>query len=644
LPAGGPLHETERYYEQVLKDGGEPFEAIYQLGLIRLQQNRFADAETLFRRAATIDSASAGAQHHLAIALTGLGRFDEAAAHYRKALNLNPGDAAAHNNFAYALQRLDRHKAAADHCHKALAINPDYPEALNNLGNAVQALHRTAEAIEHYRAALRLRPDYPETYNNLASALAASHLHEEAIEACHRAIALLPRSPEPLINLANCLGALERPHEALTFYREAIEIDPANAEAQARAGFILFHLGRIDDAIAASEQALAIDPDHAGARNNLGFALRAIGRLDEAIALFRQTIAAAPRSAAGLYHNLATSKRIAASDPDFAAMKRLAKDIGAFKVDDQIGLHFALGKAYADVGEHQRAFRELKKGNALKRRQFAGYDEAKALRRFERISATFSADLLRNSAGAGNPSPLPVLIVGMPRSGTSLVEQILASHPEVFGAGERYELGDLADAIHGADGAEFPEAVAAMSGAELDTLGMTYVAALRALAPNAARVVDKMPGNFVNAGLAHLALPNARIIHTRRDPRDTALSCFSILFALGHAYTYDLGELGRYIAAYHRLMQHWRSVLPDGVMLEVQYEELVGDLARQARRIVEFCGLAWDDACLSFYRTQRAVRTASVIQVRQPVYPSSVGRWRPYEKELQPFLRALEQG
>jgi hypothetical protein len=143
--------------------------------------------------------------------------------------------------------------------------------------------------------------------------------------------------------------------------------------------------------------------------------------------------------------------------------------------------------------------------------------------------------------------------------------------------------------------------------------------------------------------LLHLALPNARIIHTRRDPRDTALSCFSILFALGHAYTYDLGELGRYIAAYQRLMEHWRQVLPDGAMLEVQYEELVGDLETEARRIVEFCGLGWDAACLSFYKTERPVRTASVIQVRQPIYPSSVGRWRAYEKELQPFLIALAQ-
>ncbi|MGB9389027.1 MAG: sulfotransferase [Xanthobacteraceae bacterium] len=640
---GRQLREAEQFYEQILERDHDQFNALYQLGLIRLQQNRFADAAALFGPAIKIDKTSAGAQHHLAIALTGLDRFDDAAAHYRKALNLNPQDAAAHNNFAYVPQKRDRHKAAVEHCRKALAINPDYPEALNNLGNALQSLDRTAEAIENYRAALRLRPNYAQAYNNLASALAASHLHEEAIEACHKAIALTPAGPEPYINLANCLGALERPQEALTFYQKALAIDHGSAEAHARAGFILFHLGRIADAIASCQQALNIDPEHIGARNNLGFALRAIGRVEQAIDLFKKTIAASPRTATRLYYNLASSKRIAASDPDFAAMKRLAKDVGSFKLEDQIGLHFALGKAYTDVGDHARAFKELAKGNALKRRQFMGYDEAKMLRRFERISEAFSAGLLRQKAGAGNRSPVPVFIIGMPRSGTSLVEQILASHPKVFGAGERYELGDLADAIEGKNGAEFPEAVASMSSAELNALGTNYVTAMRALAPDAARIIDKMPGNFFNAGFLHLALPNARIIHTRRDPRDTALSCFSILFALGHAYTYDLGELGRYIAAYQRLMEHWRQVLPDGAMLEVQYEELVGDLETEARRIVEFCGLGWDAACLSFYKTERPVRTASVIQVRQPIYPSSVGRWRAYEKELQPFLIAWAQ-
>jgi hypothetical protein len=263
------------------------------------------------------------------------------------------------------------------------------------------------------------------------------------------------------------------------------------------------------------------------------------------------------------------------------------------------------------------------------------------LTRFEQIRAALSAELLGARTSVGDPSSVPVFIIGMPRSGTSLVEQILASHPKVFGAGERYEFGDLVQGIAGPDGAEFPKVVAGMSDEQLRAMGTDYVRAMRSLAPQAERITDKMPSNFFHAGLIHLALPNARIIHTRRDPRDTAMSCFSILFAMGHPHTYDLAELGRYIRAYEELMEHWRRVLPKGVMLEVQYEDLVGNLEAEAKRIVAYCGLEWDDACLSFYKTKRPVRTASVIQVRQPIYNSSVGRWRPYEKELQPFLRAL---
>lgn len=229
----------------------------------------------------------------------------------------------------------------------------------------------------------------------------------------------------------------------------------------------------------------------------------------------------------------------------------------------------------------------------------------------------------------------------MPRSGTSLLEQILASHPDVFGAGERYGFRDLVLAIAGAEGAEFPEAVPNMSSEDLHALGASYVQNVQALAPDAKRITDKMPGNFFYAGLIHLALPNARIIHVRRDPRDIAVSCFSTLFTVGHPQTYDLAELGRYIHAYEKLMEHWRRVLPQRAMIEVRYEELIGDLESQAKSIVEYCGLEWDDACLAFYKTSRPVRTASAVQVRQPIYSNSVGRWRLYEEQLEPFLHAF---
>jgi hypothetical protein len=247
-------------------------------------------------------------------------------------------------------------------------------------------------------------------------------------------------------------------------------------------------------------------------------------------------------------------------------------------------------------------------------------------------------------AGQGDPSTVPLFIVGMPRSGTTLVEQILASHHSVFGAGERTELlrtvGRISAQQIGAT--SFPEAVWTMSVEALHQVGADYVAALQPLAPDASRIVDKMPANFACVGLIRLILPNAKIIHVSRNPVDTCLSCFSKLFSGEQPFSYDLAELGRYYHGYKDLMAHWRAVLPPGVMLEVEYESLVRDFNTQARRIIAHCDLPWDSACLDFHKTSRPVHTASLVQVRQPIYRTSVGRWRPAVTLLRPLLEALE--
>jgi sulfotransferase family protein len=248
----------------------------------------------------------------------------------------------------------------------------------------------------------------------------------------------------------------------------------------------------------------------------------------------------------------------------------------------------------------------------------------------------FTGELMRSHEGRGERSCVPVFILGMLRSGTTLVEQILASHPKVFGAGEVDDFNKVIAALH------FPEVVSLMSGEQLRQLGASYVGGIRVAAPVVERITNKSPGNFRFTGLIHMMLPNARIIHTRRDPIDTCLSCFSKLFVGNHPYAYDLEELGRYYRAYEALMAHWRSVLPPNVMLEVQYEEVVADLEGQARRIVAHCGLEWDALCLAFHQTERPVRTASATQVRQPIYKSSVGRWRAYEPFLGPLLAELK--
>ena len=278
-------------------------------------------------------------------------------------------------------------------------------------------------------------------------------------------------------------------------------------------------------------------------------------------------------------------------------------------------------------------------GNAGKRATIA-YDEPATFALFDRIEAVFTARSDEAKSGGGDPSAMPIFVIGMPRSGTTLVEQIIASHPLVHGAGELQTLNDVI-----LDSARAGRQHAALSGIRAGARRAVRCArSARAMSrccasspPNAApasasHITDKMPSNYYFAGLIHLALPNAKIIHSMRDPVDTCISCFSKLFSAEQNHTYDLGELGRYYRRYEQLMAHWRRVLPPRRMLDVRYEDVVADLEGQARRIIAYCGLPWDDRCLSFHETDRPVRTASATQVRQPIYSSAVGRWRVYEE------------
>jgi hypothetical protein len=321
---------------------------------------------------------------------------------------------------------------------------------------------------------------------------------------------------------------------------------------------------------------------------------------------------------------------------------------------DRIYLHFALGKAFADQKDHRRAFEHVALGNTRKRAQII-YDETATIDLAERTEAAFTRDLVAAQTGQnntsghdsalGDPSPAPIFVIGMPGSGTTLVEQILASHRDVHGAGELLVLSDLVGSVYGPDGslARYPDFVGAVDGEVFRSIGTYYVAELRKLAPSALYVVDKMPTNFFFAGLIHLALPNARIIHMVRDPVDTCVSCFFRLFTNAMNHTYDLAELGRYYRRYHWLMAHWHDVLPDGRILDVRYEDVVADLESTSRRILSHCGLDWDPRCLRFHETDRRVRTASATNVRQAIYQSSIGRWRDYQAYLGPLLAELGQ-
>ncbi|WP_128971186.1 tetratricopeptide repeat-containing sulfotransferase family protein [Bradyrhizobium tropiciagri] len=461
-----------------------------------------------------------------------------------------------------------------------------------------------------------------------------------------RALVIEQNSDKIHLHYGTVLLDQKKVDEAEVAASRALSLNMNNHDAVNLMGRIAFERGDLDGALASHQRALALKPDLADAYNNMGNVLKELGRLDEAENAYLEALRLDP-AVASVYVNLADSRKFVAGDPHLVAMEALAAKSERLSKTDRMQIDFALGKAYADLQDYPRSFRHLHAGNAAKRATI-GYDETAAFALFDHIERIFVPDMIEAKSGGGDLSQVPIFVVGMPRSGTTLIEQIIASHPMVHGAGELQTLHDVVRTVRGTDGCTipYPEFVPALDEAALRQIGRDYVARLGEIARREAsttvqRVTDKMPSNYYFLGLIHLALPQAKIIHAVRDPVDTCVSCFSKLFSAEQNHTYDLGELGRYYRRYERLMAHWCRVLPAGSVLDVRYEDVVGDLESQARRIIAHCGLPWDDRCLSFHRTERPVRTASATQVRKPIYRSAVGRWRVYEDQLEPLLTAL---
>ncbi|MGJ4928429.1 sulfotransferase [Bradyrhizobium sp. HKCCYLS2038] len=589
--------------------------------------------------ALAIDGKNPDLHQALGLALQRLGQFERAMSHHEAALAARPQFAAAAGSLGDASRQLGRHSEAIGHYTRALGIEPNMPMVLLNLGGCHQAMGELDAAIRAFQQALALNPRLAEAHYNLGNIHLDMKSWPGAIFHFERAVAQRPDFPEAHNNFANALESLGRREEALSHYDEALRLRPDYAMAHRNRADSLRNAQRYDEAIAGYQAALAHDPRDTTTMNHLAGVLTIVGRLDEAARAYESALAVNPRSI-GTHLNYSVVKPFAIDDARWAPLQELAANSETLTEDARIALHFTLGRAFADIKDGERSLVHLNAGNGLERRRI-NYDENQTLRQIERIRAVFSKDLLQARAGHGDPSEAPVFVIGMPRSGTSLVEQTLASHPAVHGAGEvNYFAAAVARFTDPARG-DYPEMLAKLSDADIMTLARSYLDRFSSLPADTRRVVDKMPSNFLFAGLIHLALPNARIIHVRRNPIDTCLSCYTQLFAEPQPFAYDLAELGRYYRAYDALMGHWRTVLPEGVLLEVTYEDMVRGFEAHARKIVAHCGLAWDDACLSFHDNDRPVNTASLVQVRKPLFSGSVGRWRMYGGRLKPLLDAL---
>ncbi|HSC47168.1 MAG TPA: sulfotransferase [Gammaproteobacteria bacterium] len=566
------------------------------------------------------------------------GDLDAAERDYRAALRAAPRHADAVHFLGLLLHQRERHPESVPLLERSLALTPGSALYRNNLAGVLKELGRYPEAEPLYHEALRLKPDYLDARVNLAMLYAAQGDHARAAATAKQALALDPTSYQAWRVRGEALLQLAETREALQSYRRARELAAGDADRLLDLGVLFREAGDVDGAQGIYEQAVKLRPDFPEAENSLGNVLGMQGDLAGAERHFRRAIGLKPRYLSA-FHNLVGIARLVAGDPLWPPLMQLADHAAELPANEALLLHFTLGKVSEERGEYVPAFGHYLEGNRLKRATL-DYDEARQAGFFQDLVRQFDAGAV---AGAARDEERAVFIVGMPRSGTSLVEQILASHPAVHGAGETHALRNCLRAELPPEPSDYrlPEQLLAAEAAVFGRAAERYSRYLDALAPGARRVTNKLPGNMALVGVIHRLFPRARIVHCVRDPLDTCLSCFTKLFTTGHPFSYELGELGRFYRMYADLMQAWHARLPAAALFELRYEELVGDLEGQARRLVDYCGLPWDDACLRFHESSRAVRTASLAQVRRPLYASSVGRWRNYERQLKPLMDAL---
>lgn len=591
-------------------------------------------------QAVKLDPAHATAHSNLGIAYYDRKDFERAEACQKKALELNPSLTQALNNLGSIRRDLKDKEGAITYYRQALAIAPDYLEAMNNLGAVLTELERPEEAVAELLKVIRARPRYADAHCNIGCAFLMLEEFDKALAAFNRTLALSPDHPGALMGLARVHKEQDRLEEARAAADRALALGPDKAEAHSLCGDIYTKMGLYEQAEAAYRNARALDEKLLGTHLGMGQLQMELGRLDDAQASFQTAMEIDPKEIAP-HVFMVQVRKIKPGDPSLARLEAEAEHLDTLRGTKAVSLHFALGKAYDDLKQYDQAFQHFMAGCRLKRAriQYNADNHDSACRNIREFFSKETIDQLR---GGGDPSAVPIFVLGMPRSGTTLVETIIASHPDVFGAGELRDL--LAIANQPKEGVKtegFPLSMRGLTRDDMTRMGARYVAGVRERSATARHITDKMPANFLAVGLIHLMLPNAKIIHIKRNAADVCLSGFTKLFNNSQYHTYDLTEMGRYYVNYAKLMEHWRRVLPEDAFLEVQYEELVADPEAQTRRLIEYCGLEWNDACLQSHKTERSVKTASVTQVRQPVYTTSVERWRRYEKHLQPLFEAL---
>jgi len=607
------------------------------LGVALLDQERVPESLAVLEPVLHQAPDFANARVDLARAYRRAGRAAEAREQVRRVLEKLPNHHRAWLAYGDVLVDLAQHDEARLAFERARHTDPYRVRVEEATAAMLTDERKKPELI--FRQILQADPSHVAALVGLAALSLAADVPHDAERLLRHALKQTEHMPLAWRGLGPALLALGRVQEADAAARHVLKLEPDNPQSWITVASVATRLLRQEQALEAYERAARLQPQEVRLRLSIGHVQKTLGRRADSEASYKQALRMDPGSGEA-YWSLADLKNYSFGDEEIAAMQALLGR-GQRERANEAQLHFALGKAFEQRRQYPQAFAHYAQGNAL-RRLDAPFDIVNFERRTERIRAFFNASFFAARAGAGNPSRAPIFIVGLPRSGSTLVEQILASHSCVEGTMELPNIITIThqfdDMVAGRDG--YPETVGAAPTGQLTALGSRYLEETAPLRSGRAHFTDKLPNNFSHVGLIHAILPQATIIDARRHPMDACFSTFKQHFAQGQTFSYDLQDLGRYYRCYLSLMDHWDAVLP-GKVLHVQYEELVRDPQANIRRLLEHCGLAFEPACLSFHETQRPVRTASAEQVRQPLYSSGVGYWRHFEPQLEPLRRAL---
>ena len=638
----GSFTQARGLAEGALELVSDHAEALHILGLADLQAGRTEKAVDLIGQAIAADDSDPSCHSNLAVALNRLGRGEEAEAASRRAVELRADYADGHVNLGLSLENQGRLEDAEAALRRAIEAAPGHVNAHNNLGNVLRRRGELDAAIGAYHKAVALQPRFAMAQSNLGAALREAGRLKEAMAHCTQAVRLDPRNPEAQNSLGNVRMATGDTDGAIASFEIATSLEPNFTDAHFNMASAFFVKDELGLAEAAYERVLAIDPGHAPAHNGLGVVWLAAGRLEDAVASFRRAVGLKADYVEAWY-NLASSRSAELTGAETTALETLLEGAGLHAVE-RARLHFTLGEIGDAGGEAEAAFGHFREGNALRQSWFEehglGFDAGEHDAWLEGIAKAFGKEAFTAARTSTESSEVPVFIVGMPRSGTTLVEQILACHAEIEAAGELEFVHDALKQVAINVGREFPDDFEAFERSDIKFVSNFYRERHAGRGASVRFITDKLPHNFVNLAIIRHAFPDSPVIHVQRDPIDNCFSMFEANFARGHDYCYDMEALGRYHLLYADFMSHCSEAAP-GLVYGLSYEKLITDTESEVRKLLEHCGLPFDEACLSPHKSTRAVKTASSVQVRNPIYKTSVKRWQAVEEEIAPLIDIL---